>query len=600
MNLKLSPNRKTGRTYLSIVRGYRDKETGKARATTIKSLGYLDELEKLYPDPIAHFREVARQMTEEHDAKRFTTLSLNLDETLPPDVDLSKNLGYAAILRVFYELDLQRFFDNASRSKRFGFNSGSIMALLVISRILSPGSKKKAFEQKGRYFERFDFSLADVYRALSHFSSISKATQRHINSRIMDLYGRDTHIVYYDVTNFYFEINDEDEGDGDLRKRGVSKEHRKDPIVQMGLAMDADGIPLHYELFPGNIPDVSTFRDVIGEVRRNYNTGRIIVVADMGLVSGDNIFYLTGGEKKEKTNNGYVFSFSVRGGAHAFQQYVLDPTDYRGMNGEPLTPDAEFMVKSRCCARQINVTQKDGSIAKKTVYEKQVAFWSKKYALRARAEREKVLLKAAAIIRNPGQYSRTTSYGAAKYIRGISFDKKTGEVIQSAEHPVLDADKIAHDALFDGYYAIVTSESSLSHMEIIDIYRGLWEIEETFSIAKGTLESRPVYLSLEDRIEAHFLSCFIALVIMRLLQKLTGRRFSCDVIVDCLNRINCINEDDNLYLFGYRDKVSDTIGEALGIDFTKKRMLLSEIKSLLARCKEPSLPVQKKSRNRLK
>ena len=275
MNLKVS-RRKTGRAYLSIVKNYRDTKTGISKTATIKSLGYLDELEKEYDDPIAHFKEIAAKMTEEENSKKKLTLKINMDEQLEQGTDNRKNLGYAALLKIYHELGLHRFFNNKARNQEFKYNTNSIMMLLVISRLLSPGSKKKAFEERRRYFERFDFSLADVYRALSHYAKISKDFQKYLHEKITEKYGRDTKTIYYDVTNFYFEIDEADE----LRKYGKSKENRHNPIVQMGLAMDADGIPIHYELFPGNKLDKETFRSVIGEVRKNYDTGRIVVFAD--------------------------------------------------------------------------------------------------------------------------------------------------------------------------------------------------------------------------------------------------------------------------------------------------------------------------------
>ena len=576
MNLKQSP-RKNGRVYLSIEKSYRDK-TGKPRAKTVQSLGYLDVLEKKYDDPIAHFKEVARKMTEEENLKRKVTLSINMDEGLSPGTDNRKNFGYAAILKIYHELGLHRFFNNQARNESFKFNTNSIMILLVVSRLLSPGSKKKAFEEKSRYFERFNFSLADVYRALSHYAKIAKGLQRFVHESITEKYGRDTKTIYYDVTNFYFEIDEADK----MRKFGPSKEKRPNPIVQMGLAMDADGIPLHYELFPGNKVDKETFRSVIGEVRKNYDTGRIVVVADMGIITGDNIYYLTGG----KNRNGYVFSFSVRGGADAFKNYVLDNEGYIGVDGKPADEDAQFKIKSRRIARDINVTMKSGRKAKKTVYEKQVVFWSKKYADRARAQREEVVKKALDLVADPKKYNKAISYGAAKYVKNMEFDKETGEVLEGSKRPYFDYGKLAGEEKYDGYYAIVTSELHMSDKTIIDTYRGLWEIEETFRVTKGTLEARPVYVSREDRIEAHFLTCFIALVIIRLIQKKTGRQYSAERIVECLNKIACSNEQDNLYLFDYRSEISDAIGNALGIDFTKKRLRLAEIKNILANSKK--------------
>jgi len=574
MNLKLS-RRKTGRTYLSIVKSYRDKKTGMSKTATIKSLGYLDELEKEYDDPISHFKEVARKMTEEESAKKKLTLKINMEQQLAQETDDRKNFGYVAILKIYHELGLHRFFNNRARNEEFKYNTNSIMMLLVVSRLLSPGSKKKAFEERRRYFERFSFSLVDVYRALSHYAKIAKEFQQYLHGQIAEKYGRDTKTIYYDVTNFYFEIDEADE----LRKYGRSKEHRHNPVIQMGLAMDADGIPLHYELFPGNKLDKETFRSVIGEVRRNYGTGRIVVVADMGVITGDNIYYLTG----EKNRNGYVFSFSVRGGTEAFKNYVLDDEGYVGTDGKPV---GEFKIKSRRIARQINVSMTSGKTAKKTVHEKQVVFWAKKYADKARAEREEVVKKALALVADPKKYNKAITYGAAKYVKHLEFDKETGEVLLGEHCPCFDFDKLAEDEKYDGYYAIVTSELQMPDGEIIDTYRGLWEIEETFRVTKGTLEARPVYVSRQDRIGAHFLTCFIALVIIRLIQKKTEWRYSAERIIDCLNRIACSNEQDNLYLFDYRSEISDVIGDVLGIDFTRKRLRLGDMKNILAESKK--------------
>lgn len=576
--LKKTYQKKSGRTYLVIAQKYRNPKTNISTDRTIKSLGYLDELEKEYEDPIAHFQEVARKMTEEENTQKKLTLTINMEQQLEPETDDRKNFGYAAILKVYHELGLHRFFNNRARNEEFKYNTNSIMMMLVVSRLLSPGSKKKAFEERRRYFERFDFSLADVYRALSHYAKIAKDFQRHLHEQITARYGRNTKTIYYDVTNFYFEIDEADE----FRKYGRSKEHRHNPVVQMGLAMDADGIPLHYELFPGNKLDKETFRSVIGEVRRNYGTDRIVVVADMGIITGDNIYYLTGG----KNMNGYVFSFSVRGGTQAFKDYVLDDEGYVGADGKPAGGDAEFKIKSRKIAREINVTMKSGRTAKKTVHEKQVVFWAKKYADKARAERQEVVKKALALVADPKKYNKAITYGAAKYVKNLEFDKETGEVLVGNLCPCFDSDKLAEEERYDGYYAIVTSETDMPDGEVIDTYRGLWEIEETFRVTKGTLEARPVYVSRQDRIGAHFLTCFIALVIMRLIQKKTNRRYSSKRIIECLNKIACSNEQDNLYLFDYRSEISDAIGDALGIDFTRKRLRLGDIKNILAESKK--------------
>ena len=537
-------------------------------------------MEKQYPDPIAHFREVARQMTLEEKANRQITLKIDMNADLPRNAEGSKNFGYAIPLKIYHELNLDKFLKNRSRSEKFEFNTNSIMILLIISRLLSPGSKNKAYEEKNRYFERFDFSRDDVYRALIYFNKISEDLQQYLHENVRMKHGCDTSIVYYDVTNYHFEIKKPDEN----RKHGRCKQNRKKPIIQMGLAMDKMGIPIHYELFPGNKLDKETFRSVIGKVRKDYNTGRIIVVADMGIITGDNIYYLTG-DKPEKPRNGYVFSFSIRGGSNAFKAYVLDEKGYTNGEGKPQDEDFDFKVKDRVTYRDINVTMNNGKTQKKTVYEKQVVFWSKKYCIKARAERAEMLAKAEALIAKPSSFNKATIFGAAAYVNNLEYDKKTGEILDTGKVLSINKNKIAEEEKYDGYYSIVTSELNMPVANIIDTYRGLWEIEETFKITKSDLETRPVYVSDYDHINAHFLTCFIALTILRLIQQKTGGKYSAKKILDCLNKIQCCDEEENIYLFNYRNEISDELGDAFGIDFTKKRLTLSEIKKVLGEAK---------------
>lgn len=454
------------------------------------------------------------------------------------------------------------------------------MILLIISRLLSPGSKSKAYEERSRYFERFDFSLDDVYRSLTYFGKISEDLQQYLYESIRVKYSYDTSIVYYDVTNYHFEIKKPDEN----RKRGRCKKNSRKPIIQIGLAMDKMGIPIHYELFPGNKLDKETFRSVIGKVRKDYDTGRIIVVADMGIITGDNIYYLTG-DKPEKPKNGYVFSFSIRGGSKAFKEYVLDEKGYIDGEGNLFDDDSDFKVKYRVSYRDINVTMNNGKTQKKTVYEKQVVFWSRKYCIKARAERAEVLAKAEALIARPNTYNKAASFGAAAYVNNLEYDKKTGEILDTGKMLSINESKIAEEEKYDGYYSIVTSELNMPVADIIDTYRGLWEIEETFKITKSDLVSRPVYVSEYEHINAHFLTCFISLTILRLIQQKTNGKYSAKKILKCLNEIQCSNEEENIYLFNHRDEISDALGDAFEIDFTKKRLFLSEIKKVLGEVK---------------
>ena len=569
-------------TYLVIEEKYRDKETKKSRTKHHKTLGYVHDLQQEFPDPIAHFKEAVAQMNAEEKGKRKLTIEIDLKEKLPNESHARYNLGYAVIMKIYHELELNRFFNNKARHETFEYNTNSIMNLLTITRILHPSSKKRAYEHKDMFFERFDFELYDVYRALSHFSKIGTECQRFISDQISTKFGRDTTLMYFDVTNFHFEIDKTD----DFRKRGKEKNNRPDPIVQMALAMDADGIPLYYKLFPGNTHDSKTFIPVFKDVCVRFTPGRVIAVADMGCTSANNIYFLKGGDR-DKRVNGYVFSFSIRKGSEKFKKYVLEDAGYTDRDGKPLKGDLDYKVKSRTEVREIKITLKNGSQKSVLIDEKQVVFWSKKYADKARTEREETIKKALDIIANPKKHNKSTVHGAAAYIKNITFDKKTGEILEEpGKKLIYDEEKAVEDAKYDGYYCIITSELEMHEQRVIEIYRGLSDIEDNFKVSKSDLDIQPVHVSRKDRINAHVLTCFISLVILRLIQKKTDYRFTPEQIITCLNKISCSHEHTNLYLFDYRSNISDCIGEAFGIDFTQKRLRLSEIKNILASSKK--------------
>jgi len=509
MNLQVSNNR--GRKYLSIVRGYRDPVTKKVRHKIVKSLGYLDELMKQYDDPIAHFKQVATEMTMQvAESKAPVVIELYREEQLEIGGSNRKNLGYSAISAIYHELGLDIFFNNRARSIKADYSVNAIMKLLIYSRILDPASKKRTFDNRGKYFENFDFSLEDVYRCLTFADRLEKDIQRHLYKVLKKRYGRDTETVYYDVTNYYFEIDEQD----DLRRKGVSKEHRSSPIVQMGLFMDVNGIPLAYGLFPGNTNDCKTLLPMLCETKDAYGLGRAVIVADKGMNTASNIASCI------SDGHGYIFSQTVRGGTKELKQYVLNEAGYKWTG-------KGWKGKSRLHLREITVRDIQGKEKKVRIEEKQVVFYSEAYDRKAKADRYSAVQKARDMEANPSKYNRAMSYGVARYIKNLSFDKKTGELlIQAGQVPVFDEAKLAEEELYDGYYVIVSSEIKKSDDEIIELYRGLWRIEESFRITKSDLEARPVYLSLQERIKAHFLICFIALVIARLMQKRLARRLA--------------------------------------------------------------------------
>jgi len=387
--------------------------------------------------------------------------------------------------------------------------------------LLAPGSKKKAYDERDWFFERCDFSLVDVYRGLSRFADYAEALQLWMHERIVETYGRDTSVTYYDVTNYYFEI---DEQDG-LRRKGVSKEHRPGPIVQMGLLMDNNGIPMAYQLFPGNANDCTTLLPILKRIRRQFQTDKAVVVSDKGLNTQKNAYYLA------NRRGGYVFSQSVRGGNAELKKYVLMQSDYQ-------ENESGFKKKSRQFTRHVEFEDDNGHIVRAAIAEKQVVFYSPEY------------------------------------------DKSTGEILTAASKLLFNEEALTEDEKYDGYYVIVTNRHDKHDDWIIDTYRGLWRIEETFRVTKSELETRPVYVSRQDRIQAHFLICFVSLVIIRLLQLKMDNVFSTGKILSSLSKTCCSLVKDNFHMFDYHDEVTDVIGKIFDINFAQKFAHNPKLKTL--------------------
>ena len=571
MYLKKTPN-SHGRIRLSIVDTYYDKAKKCSRQKTVESIGWLDELEKQYDDPIAHFTKRVAELNAEKQKKQAPILFTFYDsDRLCIGDDLRKNFGYAALSRIYHELGIHTFLTNRQRHSKEWYDANAIMKMLVYSRLLFPASKKSSYDGRERFFDRSDYSLDDVYRFLSFLDKHRENLQIWMNDRIKKNYGRDTSLIYYDVTNYYFETDEQN----DFLHKGISKEHRPNPIIQMGLFMDNRGIPITYELFPGNTNDCLTYRPNFGRIKKQFDLGRVISVADKGMTTGDNIWYTI----NTPTHDGYVFSMSIRGAEKGIKDYVLKEEGYEWLG-------TEYKRKSRKSPRTILVTSVTGKKMKKQVDEKQVVFWSEKYAKRAKAERETALAKARDLAQNPGNYTRATSYGAAKYVKKIDYDKETGEILAASSILDIDEEKIREEEALDGYYMLLTSEMEASDDEIIDMYRGLWRIEESFKVTKSELEARPVYVWTKEHIEAHFLICFVALTIARILENKLERKYSVGKILDSLSKAECSLVQQNYYLFDYYDEILKEIGLIMDIDFGKRIRTLGEIKKILAKTKK--------------
>ena len=583
---------KNGKTYLSIVDGYR--VDGKVKQKVYKKIGYLEDLEKQFDDPISHFKKEVEILKKQFISKITTTFDINQDNTFEDD---TFNIGYAYLKTIFKELDINSVLKNKQYSSNIEYSLSKACELLTYSRILDPGSIKYTYEHKNQFFEPFDLSLDDLYRCLNPLLDCKEDIFKTIWKNTKEEYHRDASTSYYDCTNYYFEIEYDDEDikneDGEiikkgLRKRGPEKNHRPDPIVEMGLLLDKQGFPISYNLFSGNTSEKETLIPEIHNIKRRHNIDKVIVVADRGLNCSDNMIKMAGIDLDKENRDGYVYGQSVRGADQEFKNWILSG-DYKidkiiDDEGNEII----FKHKSRIYPKKMYITRDDKGLTKSgnkkkqsiTVDQKQMVYYSQKYADKQKRDRQMVIEKAKDLIKNPGAYTRATSYGAAGYINNIKFDKETG-VVSNGSELSLNIEKITEDEKLDGYYSIVTSEENLSDLELRNIYKGLSKIEETFKITKSEFNARPINVRLEDHIEAHFLICFIALVIIRILQDKINNKYTIKNLLENMKNFKCTHETGNLYKFiGYKPEIQ-YLNRKFGLNMDKKYDTRENIKKIL-------------------
>lgn len=544
-----------------LVEGYRNK-VNKVRHRTIKCYGNLKELVAKDPNIIDKLKKEAKVLTKEKKQESdMTENEVKITHSLlkkNSDQEKDKNYGYFFLENIYNELEISEFLKNFNFEKNHRYNIDEVMKLLVFGRILKPESKKKTFEGRDEYFTTFKCALNSIYRSLTQMDEIKEELQVHLNRKVSETYGRDASLVFYDVTNYYFETDIED----DFKKKGVSKDKKRTPLVQMGLLIDNKGLPIAYQLFPGNTNDISTLIPFLADVREKYKLGRIILTADKGLNSGKNLTHLL------SKGDGYIVSQKVRGGSKKFIEEVLSDEGYVS------NPSNTFKIKS--FIRERRVKNEHGEY--ETIKEKCVCFWSKSYNDREKKKREKLEERLKDYLDNPSKYKASNRYGLKKYIKPVDVDRETGEIKDIEPVLTFDKEKYERDAALDGYYVLVSSELDMTNAEIIEKYRCLWKIEDSFRVIKPDLEGRPVYVTKKDHVEAHFLICFIALLISRILEMKLDYKYSIKSIRDSLKKATCRSIGKGIYSLNKQDEVFEAITKLYDMNMNRSFAKVETIK----------------------
>ena len=444
-----------------------------------------------------------------------------------------KNIGYFFLENIYNELGIADILRRIKSDSKIEYDLNGLTKLFVFGRILNPQSKKKTFKNKDKYL--FPVTTHEdeqtIYRSLDVLAENSKKIQNRMNTKIKNSsIGRVTNLTYYDVTNYYFEtmygdddIYELDENneivkgeDGKpiivkkgFRKKGVSKENSKGPIVQMGLFIDNNGIPVSHKLFPGNTQDKTTFKNVLENDVDEMDLGRIVVVADNGMNTQENKYLIT------EKGNGYIVSKSVKKSWTKIGPWALEDKDYTEIKNS--SGEVVFKYKSRINEIELTYKNEDGKKSKKTIKEKEIVYWSKKHYEKELHQNKKFIEYLEACKEHPDKL-KDKQRKSQEFIEVIDVDQKTGEVIKTKKIVVFLEEKLKKYKETLGFYSIVTSEIEEDDKEIINRYHGLSRIEDSFRIIKSDLEGRPIYVWTEEHIKAHFLICFIALTIIRIMQ----------------------------------------------------------------------------------
>ena len=611
-----------GVPYLRLAESRYDKNKKRQKKIVIKNLGPLSKFDDGKPDFLKRLREKFKNGEIDFDGityqnKVLPRYSYEFDFDMNNPLSNSivfKNIGYKFLESVYEDLGISQAIRLLKSRSKIEYDIDGILKMLVFNRILDPKSKKRCFEDRDLFYGQMTTAddLNHIYRALSFLAMNSKKIQNRMNTKIKNSsIGRVTSLTYYDVTNYYFETM---YGDDDIyeldenneivknekgepiivrkgfRKKGVSKENSKGPIVQMGLFIDNNGIPVSHKLFPGNTQDKTTFKNVLENDVDEMELGRIVVVADNGMNTQENKYLIV--NKK----NGYIVSKSVKKSWKKMRTWALDDNGYTEIKNA--FGDVVFKYKSRINEIELTYENEDGTKSKKKVKEKEIIYWSKKHYEKEVNQNKKFIEYLETCKEHPDKL-KDKERKSQQFIKTVDIDKKTGEVIHPEKVIVFLDEKLKKYKETMGFYCIVTSEIEEDDREIINRYHGLSRIEDSFRIIKSDLEGRPIYVRTEEHIKAHFLICFISLTIIRLIQyKILKYENKSTLNVDgweqgitaeklktTLLKYQCSVDKNGICLFTGIDKELLKIYSALNIKYELKAPTITELNKLLSSIK---------------
>ena len=557
-----------------IKQSYR-KDNGKTSSRIYKKLGKYNTLLEQFSGNEKELMDWAKKEAEKetlayNQQKEKVSLSLSPLARIPLEEERVFNIGYLFLQKICSELRIDNICRNIRNHHKFSYDFHAILTDLIYARILAPSSKLSSYKYCHSLLEPPKYSLQDLYRALSILAEESDFIQEELYKNSNFIHPRNSKILYYDCTNYYFEIEAED----GIKKYGKSKEHRPNPIITMGLFMDADGIPLAFDIFPGNQNEQLTLKPIEKKVIKDFNCSEFIFCSDAGLGGKSNRFLNSFG------NRSYVITYSLKKMKKEERELALLPTQFKVPGSNKLI---DLRTLDESDPKVYNtIYYKEYPLVTGDMDETVIITYSPKYKAYQSKIRNAQIDRAKKMIQSSDKTRKGKgSNDPARFIQRTSVTED-GEIAQKNIYQ-LDEAKILEESMYDGFYAVVTNlEGDIR--EIININKQRWEIEENFRIMKSEFEARPVFVRREDRIKAHFLTCFISLLVYRLLEKKLGEEFTCSQILETLRNMNVtLLSKDSGYIPSYkRTKITDKLHSSFGFrtdyEFIRKSTMRTIIK----------------------
>ena len=555
-----------------VIKSFRNSN-GKNTSKIIEKLGNLEEVTKKAngQDPVQWAKEYINTLNEKEKNESLDIIAKFSPSTqIPKDVQNSYNGGYLFLQDIYYSLGLDKICNDISAKYRIKYDLNSVLANLIYTRIIEPSSKLSAFETAKSFLEQPNFELQNIYRALEIISKETENIEASVYKNSLNVVNRNTKILYYDCTNYFFEI---EEAEG-IKQYGKSKENRPLPIVQMGLFMDGDGFPLAFVIDSGNTNEQVTLKPLEKQIIKDFELSKFVVCTDAGLASHENRIF------NNIQDRSFIVTQSLKKIKGHLKDWALSKEDWHKLNSNKL----------------INLNDIDNSSSNEEIYYKErwinengleqrlIVSYSPKYAAYQKNLRANQIERAKNLINNPSTISKNRQNDPKRFIKSSSITND-GEIAEKKVFS-LNQSAIDNEATFDGFYAVCTTlEDDIS--EIIKVNKRRWEIEESFRILKSDFKARPVYLKRDDRIKAHFTTCFLALLIYRILEHKLSEKYTSSKMIQTLRELNFFQKDGCGYVPIYtRTDLTDELHDIFGFRTDTEVIPFSKMKKIFKQTKK--------------